>query len=214
MMKYKGLYLRLFSILLRKPLREAYGKEITRRALKNAPGIYREMLSKVDDIGADNPMAGNIYMCFVLMAVWKGAEGAITPDSFRPVVRELVRSPLASKMVGGRDMNRPEDIRKSWEGLYAKRDWANLHPRYRDKTWDFNIDEKMHRDGVYYYFTRCPLNNFARKYGYLEILPACCELDYLITEANHAVLHRDQTLASGGTMCDYWVVPDKIKDPR
>ena len=111
-------------------------------------------------------------------------------------------------------MNNPEELQQSWKGLYEKKAWADQRPQYRDKTWDFNIDEKMHRDGVYYYFTRCPLNNFARKYGYLEILPACCELDYLITEANHAVLHRDQTLASGGTMCDYWVVPDKIKDPR
>ena len=63
MMKYKGVYLRLFSMLIRKPLRKAYGKETARRALKNAPGIFREMLTQVDDIGADNPMAGNIYMC-------------------------------------------------------------------------------------------------------------------------------------------------------
>ena len=41
MMKYKGSYLRLFSMLLRKHLKKAYGKEVTRRALKNAPGIYR-----------------------------------------------------------------------------------------------------------------------------------------------------------------------------
>ena len=70
MMKYKGFYLHMFSTLIRKHLREAYGKETTRRALKNAPGIYREMLTQVDDIGADNPMASNIYMCFVLMAIW------------------------------------------------------------------------------------------------------------------------------------------------
>ncbi len=214
MMKYKGLYLRLFSVLLRKPLREAYGKEITRRALKNAPGVYREMLTQVDDIGADNPMAGNIYMCFVLMAVWKAADGAITPDGFRPVIRKMAKSPMMTKMLSKRDMNNPEELQQSWKGLYEKKAWADQRPQYRDKTWDYNIDEKKHRDGVYYYFTNCPLNNYARKYGYMEILPVCCELDYLITEANHAVLHRDQTLASGGTMCDYWVVPDKIKDPR
>ena len=214
MMKYKGFYLHMFSTLIRKHLREAYGKETTRRALKNAPGIYREMLTQVDDIGADNPMAGNIYMCFVLMAIWKGAEGAITPDGFRPVIRNMVKTPLVTKILGKRDMNKPEDLAQSWKGLYEKKEWADNRPQYRDKTWDYNIDKTKHRDGVYYYFTNCPLNNYARKYGYMEILPVCCELDYLITEANHAVLHRDQTLASGGTMCDYWVVPDKIKDPR
>ena len=120
MMKYKGLYLRLFSVLLRKPLREAYGKEITRRALKNAPGIYREMLTQVDDIGADNPMASNIYMCFVLMAVWKAADGAITPDGFRPVIRKMVKSPMMTRMLSKRDMNNPEELKQSWKGLYEK----------------------------------------------------------------------------------------------
>ena len=213
-MRYRGSYLKLFSLLIRKHLKKAYGKEVTRRALKKAPGIYREMLSQVDDIGADNPMAGNIYMCFVLMAIWKGADGAITPDNYRPVIRALVKSPMVTRMVGGKNMNRPEDIRKSWTGLHARQEWAENHPQYKEKTWDFNLDERKHRDGVYYYFTRCPLNNYARKFGYLEILPVCCELDYLLTEANHAVLHREQTLASGGSICDYWVVPDKVTDPQ
>ena len=122
MMKYKGFYLHMFSTLIRKHLREAYGKETTRRALKNAPGIYREMLTQVDDIGADNPMASNIYMCFVLMAIWKGAEGAITPDGFRPVIRNMVKTPLVTKILGKRDMNKPEDLAQSWKGLYEKKE--------------------------------------------------------------------------------------------
>ena len=48
-------------------------------------------------------------------------------------------------------------------------DWADAHPQYRDKTWDFNFDDSKHKDGSYYYFTRCPLNDFARKYGFLEV---------------------------------------------
>ncbi len=214
MMKYKGIYLKLFSMLLRKPMREAYGKETTRKALKGAPKIYREMLTQVDDIGADNPMASNIYMCFVLMAVWKAGNGAITPETFGPVIQKMAKTPMMTKMLGKRDMNQPDAIQGSLKGLYEKKAWADSRPQYRDKTWDYNIDENKHRDGVYYYFTNCPLNNFARKYGYMEILPVCCNLDYLITEANHGVLHRDQTLATGGTMCDYWVVPDKIRNPR
>ena len=69
MMPYKGTYLRLFSLLLRKPMTKEYGKALTRKALKAAPAIYRRMLEKTDDIGADNPMAGNVYMCFVFLAI-------------------------------------------------------------------------------------------------------------------------------------------------
>ena len=60
MMKYKGTFIKLFPIFMRKYLNEQYGKDVTSEALKKAPGIYRDMLAKVDDIGADNPMAGNI----------------------------------------------------------------------------------------------------------------------------------------------------------
>ena len=214
MLAYVSRYFNIIAPALRRAIRRRYGYELAAKAYNDARPIYRQMLADFPSIGADNPMAGNIYMCFVLMAVWKAAGGAITPDGFRPVIRKMAKSPMMTKMLSKRDMNNPEELQQSWKGLYEKKAWADQRPQYRDKTWDYNIDEKKHRDGVYYYFTNCPLNNYARTYGYMEILPVCCELDYLITEANHAVLHRDQTLASGGTMCDYWVVPDKIKDPR
>ena len=59
------------------------------------------MLEKCDDIGYDNPMADNIYMCFVFLAIWKAADGAIDADSFRVVIRKLMKSRLVGKLVGG-----------------------------------------------------------------------------------------------------------------
>ncbi|MCR4990567.1 MAG: L-2-amino-thiazoline-4-carboxylic acid hydrolase, partial [Lachnospiraceae bacterium] len=75
------------------------------------------------------------------------------------------------------------------------------------------FDDSKHKDGSYYHFTRCPLNDFARKYGFLEVLPICCDIDYITTEYSHGILHRDYTLASGGNICDYWIVPDQINNP-
>ncbi|MBF1269697.1 MAG: L-2-amino-thiazoline-4-carboxylic acid hydrolase, partial [Oribacterium parvum] len=83
-----------------------------------------------------------------------------------------------------------------------------------DKTWDFHFDEKRHRDGFYYHFTRCPLEKFARENGYLDLLPLCCDIDHIAVERNKGVLHREQTLATGGTICDYWFVGDQTKNPR
>ena len=67
----------------------------------------------------------------------------------------------------------------------------------------------FHPEGFYYHFTRCPLNDFARREGYLEVLPVMCEIDLLTASLMHAKLIRRQTLASGGDMCDYWFVGDK-----
>ena len=214
MMKYTGKYYMLFTIFLKKYLKEQYGKDVTKSTLKKAPAIYRDMLDKCDDIGSDNPMAGNIYMCFVFLAVWKAADGAIDPESYRTVVNKFMRSGIVSKFMGGKDINNPDDFKKMKDKFHAMQDWADAHPEYKEKTWDFNFDDKKHRDGSYYHFTRCPLNNFARDYGVLEVLPICCDIDYITTEYSHGVLYRDYTLASGGDICDYWIVPDKVENPE
>ena len=214
MLKYKGTFIKMFPLMMKKYMVEQYGKTVTKEAYKKAPGIYRDMLMKVEDIGSENPMAGNIYMAFVFMAIWKAADGAIDTDSYRIVVRRFLTESFARKFIGKSDMNKPEDVQKAKEKFRRMQAWADEHPQYKDKTWDFNFDETRHRDGSFYYFTRCPLNDFARRFGYLEVLPVCCELDHILTEASHGKLIREYTLATGGPICDYWIVPDKLADPR
>ena len=214
MMPYKSTYIKLFPIFMKKYMIEQYGKEVTKKAFKKAPAIYKEMLNQVDDIGADNPMAGNIYMAFVFMAIWKASEGAIDNDRYRIVIRNLMTKSLLRKFIGKNDLNSPDGVPIALNKMHKMKEWADEHPQYRDKTWDFNFDETLHKDGFYYHFTYCPLNAFARKYGYLEILPVCCELDHLLTAASHGRLIREHTLATNGPICDYWIVPDKISNPQ
>lgn len=213
MMPYKGSIYNLFIFLLKKLLREEFGKEATKKALRKSKAIYKELLEKTDDIGADNPMASNIYMCYIFLALWKASEGAFTTDGMRRVSRKFINTPFAQKMVAGRDINKPEDLAKGKAKMQRFKAWADQHPQYKDLTWDINFDDKLHKDGYYYYFTRCPIEKFSRENGFQEILPVCCELDHLMTEANHGVLIRHNTLAQGGKLCDYWIVPDQIKNP-
>ncbi len=214
MMPYKSLYIKIFPLFMKKFMKEQYGRDVTKKAFKEAPSIYRDMLRKVDDIGADNPMAGNIYMAFVFMAIWKAADGAIDIESYRTVVRNTATKSFLRKFIGKNDLNSPDGIRNGNKKMHRMKEWADSHPQYQGKTWDFNFDETLHRDGFFYCFTQCPINTFARKYGYLEVLPVCCELDHILTEASHGKLIRKYTLATGGAMCDYWIVPDKLKDPQ
>ena len=214
MLKYKGTFITMFPLLMKKYMVEQHGKKVTKEAYKKAPAIYRQMLSEVEDIGSENPMAGNIYMAFVFMAIWKAADGAIDTESYRTVVRSTLTKSFARKFIGKSDMNKPEDVLKAKEKFHRMQAWADEHPQYKNKTWDFNFDEARHKDGSFYYFTRCPLNDYARKYGYLEVLPVCCELDHLLTEASKGKLIREYTLATGGPICDYWIVPDKLANPQ
>ena len=213
-MKYRGSILNLFSLLLKKPMNRKYGRDVTRKALKGAKPIYRDMLTKTEDIGSGNIMAMNIYMAYVFLAIWKAADGKIGLQDFREVTKEFIHRPVVQLFMGGRDVNRPKDMEKLKASIYHAQAWVEMHPEYKDKTWDFNFDESLHKDGFYYYFTRCPIEKFARENGFLEILPVACDLDHLTAESMHAILYREQTLATGGTMCDYWFVPDRIKDPK
>ena len=63
-------------------------------------------------------------------------------------------------------------------------------------------------------FTQCPLNNFARKEGYLEVLPVMCDVDFLTAKLMHFTLHREHTLAGGGEVCDYWYVGDDSRNTK
>jgi len=213
-MKYKGLYLNLITLLIRGPMNRAYGKELTTNALKKARKIYRNMLNVTEDIGSNNPMANNIYMGFVFMAIWKAADGKIKADDFNKVTVEFMHHPIVKRFMGGNDVNKAADMKKMETGFRRMAQWADEHPEYKEKTWDFNFDETKHSDGTYYYFTRCPIEKFARENGYLDILPVVCDIDYLIAEARHSVLRRQHTLATGGKICDYWFVGDKVKEPK
>jgi len=42
MMKYKGTFITLFPIFMKKIMIEQYGTAVTKKALKKAPVIYRE----------------------------------------------------------------------------------------------------------------------------------------------------------------------------
>ena len=48
----------------------------------------------------------------------------------------------------------------------------------------------------------------------MDVLPVMCDIDHKTAALMHAKLNRENTLAGGGEMCDYWFVGDKMKDPK
>ena len=40
-------------------------------------------------------------------------------------------------------------------------------------------------------------------------MPLLCELDKVMIGFQHGVLHREQTIASGGGCCDYFITGDR-----
>lgn len=208
MMEYTNKYWKMIIPIVKKGLVRRFGKEETASLLQKADAIYRDMLNRADDIGKDNPMSSNMYEGLIFFAIWEAADGKISIDDLREITHEVMGFPLM-KAVGIFVNANKSGLARLEKKMHKNAEWLEVHPQYKGVSWDFNFDKTKHSEGFYYHFTRCPLNDFARREGYLEVLPVMCEIDLLSASLMHAKLIRRQTLASGGEMCDYWFVGDK-----
>ncbi|WP_170830845.1 hypothetical protein [Pseudobutyrivibrio sp. ACV-2] len=57
-------------------------------------------------------MASNIYMCFVFLAIWKAADGAIDYDGYRKVIKNFMTTPPVSKFMSSGDLNDSATLKK------------------------------------------------------------------------------------------------------
>ena len=57
-------------------------------------------------------------------------------------------------------------------------------------------------------FTACPAAEFAKRFGFTDIMPALCNVDYASMELLHAKLVRTTTCVDG-CRCDYTICGDK-----
>lgn len=206
-MEYTDKYWKMIIPLVKKDLVRRFGKEAA-SLIQKTDVVYRDMLNRADDIGKDNPMASNLYEGLLFLALWEAADGKISVDDLREITRAVMQFP-AMKLVGLFVNANRSGLEKLEKRMHKNAEWLEVHPQYKGVSWDFNFDKTKHSEGFYYHFTRCPLNDFARREGYIEVLPVMCEIDLLSAELMHAKLIRKQTLASGGDCCDYWFVGDK-----
>ena len=65
------------------------------------------------------------------------------------------------------------------------------------------------KKGVAFNLVGCPLADFAKKHGYLEIMSVLCDFDYITALLMHARLIRKHTVADGSQYCDFLYIGDK-----
>lgn len=158
-------------------------------------------------------MASNLYFCLLFFSFMQGNEGKITVEDLKEIMRITLSDTALLKLMGNKDYNNPKDLKEFKELMHKNSDWAELHRKEYPETWKFNFDDS-HQDGVYYYFTKCPIAKFFKDNNLEEIAPIFCELDHLTIKARKAKLYRDKTLAKGDDMCDFWIVGDEVKYPK
>ena len=197
----------MMTPFIKRALKTKYGNKDVKTIVGNANTEYRKLLNKADDIGSKNPMASNLYMCLLFFSFMQGSNGKISAEDLKDIMRITLSDPILLKLMGNKDFNDPKELNKFKEHIYKNSDWAELHRKEYPETWKFNFDDS-HQDGFYYYFTKCPIAKFFKDNNLEEITPIFCELDHLTIKT------RKATLANGDDMCDFWIVGDKVKDPK
>ena len=183
-MKYVGIYWTLFAPLMKKSIRKRFSKELADRAIRQGKSEYRGLLSRADDLGPGNPMAMNAYFAYVFAGAWLGSRKEITPDEMALVMTDVLESRLLRTVFGMTDMNRTP---KKWERDMRKYEaWYKAHGKDYPVNWE----------------------------GIAELMPALCSTDEVMFRLQHGKLYREHTIANGDGVCDYWVVGDKVKNPK
>lgn len=203
-MKYIGIYWSLFAPLMKKSIKTRFGAELAKRSIKNGKDEYRKLLSHADDLGRGNPMATNAYFAYVFAGAWLGCNKEITPDQMALVMTDVLQSRLLRTVFGMTDMNKTP--KKWYNDMKKYQAWFDKNGNKYPVNWIVNFDESRHQDGSFYYFTRCPICEFCKREGIPELMPALCSTDEVMFRLQHGKLYREQTIAGGGNMCDYWIV--------
>lgn len=191
-----------------------YGERETERLLRDTQPIYDRFLAETPSIGGKkNIMSKNLDMVIPFFALYEASGRTISVE----VIEDMLDAVMVSRY---RKMGRFINVNrldKPWitkivhrfaEKIARKlnahkgKDWNN--------TWGIQVNPEGHDHGIAMTLVGCPIADFAKTHGYMDILPVLCASDLKAAEAIHARLIRHHTVAQGAETCDYWFVRDQI----
>ena len=207
-MKYNGFYFWMFKGSMKRVLTERYGKQYATAIMRQSKSVYRQLVEQADDIGDDNPMAYNELFALAFVAPYVASEKRIPPE----VIQEMMRRALYHiKWYFSRtDLNTAKGKAANQKSVVKYAKWYTPEKEAQYPT-SFRVDfeGKPYEGACYYRITRCPICAYTEKLGVSELMPLLCDLDHVMVQLQHGVLHRQQTIASGGAYCDYYITGNR-----
>lgn len=173
-----------------------------------AKPLYCKLVAEMLDLGDGNPMAYNALFALAFVAPYLASGKQIPPETVPEMMR---RSLLRVKFhFAATDLNTEKGKAANKKSVMKYMRWYDGEKQRRYPA-SFLVDEvgKPYDGACYYRITRCPICAYCQKIGVAELMPLLCELDELMISLEHGVLHREQTIASGGAYCDYYITGDR-----
>ena len=196
--------------VLKRHLSAKYTQTVADDIWKNILTQYEAFTKDLPDLGGKRNRhngPGGTYDCIALFAYYEALNHEPGMDELYEMNCEVFL-PAFKKMAGIVNANKSifRRILKLAFDMTAKAD-ERIKDGYIMKV------EPYSRDGVRYHFDRCPVAEFAKAHGYLNIMPAFCNCDYPAMEYINAALIRKHTCANSD-VCDYLIVGDESKTAK
>lgn len=205
MYKVQGTYRRLFKRYISK-----YFPGEEKELLAKMDCIYDGFKREVPDIGGRrNMLAGNLDMALAFFAFYEASGKRATADAVEEIGGWMFsKFSFVSKIA---DFNKPWLAKlmyrvyapyvKKVEKYKANGEWGN--------TWGIKLNPEGYSEGCSFHLIGCPLVDFAKSHGYMDIMPYLCTIDHMSARLMNAKLLRNHTVAKGAESCDYWYVGNK-----
>lgn len=154
------------------------------------------------------PMAYNELFALAFVAPYVASEKKIPPTTVQEMMRRALYHVKWFFAMTDLNTDKGKAANKKSVVKYAK--WYTPEKEAQYPT-SFKVDfvGQPYVGACYYRITRCPICAYTEKLCVSERISLFCETDEAITALLHGVLHREQTPASGGAYCDYFITGNK-----
>lgn len=187
--------------------------------IHRAEELFPVLYAKAPDIGGkENLMAYNLDLMILAASFYEASGHRIDGPAITEMAKGIMKKYRFLRKIVNVNRKRQMKLLRSFmykryipyanlvEKKVAQGQWGN--------TWRVRINPRNTEEGVCFELVGCPLADYARTNGYLNLLPYMCASDHLIPELVHAKLIRTHTCATGSETCDYWYVADESETAK
>ena len=209
-------YLKIFEPAMKEWLNKHYDEQEAKKRWQKTMELDEQWIREEGDLGGKkNPLADNMLEAYAFFAFYEAVDQNFSKEDLNVLIDAAMGKKI--RMLKLLNMNtllkylwvvrlfyRYLENYKKKADLYRGKEWGN--------TWVMRINPQDHEKGIAFVFDTCPLNDFARKHGYIDFLPNLCSVDQLTCHAAHGALIRHKTMAGDDGECNYWILGDQDPD--
>jgi len=208
-------YLPSTKKVLKGRLEERFGKEQGSALWEKTKRIYEEFVNEMPYTGGSkNFMAHSLYDSIACFAYWEAMpeENRENVQEFTETVALVFNGDTSKKKRNPEFLTANNRVLLKVVGGLLRLVYASLNKKVDsgewNNAWRAKINPDKRKEGLQMVLVGCPIVDFAKKHGYMELMPAMCNPDYDNMPQLGVHLIRPKTVGMGYNICDYHFVGD------